>query len=226
MKKKILFIIAVFFLVPPLIVLAVNLRVVTFSSVYIISPDHIVDYDAVLVPGAQVKSGGRLSNILYDRLRTALAVHRADPSLKILVSGDNGSQYYDEVNAMRNYLISMDVEPYYIFMDHAGFNTYDSMYRAKNIYKTDKILIVTQRYHLYRAVYNARKMGIDAYGLPSDRREYAKIRYFTAREIAARVKDFVLVNFIRPEPAYLGEPIPIWKDGRLTIERPDMPYRE
>ena len=225
MKKKILLILLIFILTPSLIVLSVNLHVITNSSSYIISRADISEYDAVLVLGAQVRSGGRLSGVLYDRLKTALEVHRNDPSLKILVSGDNGSLYYNEVDAMRNYLLSQDVDPYYIFMDHAGFNTYDSVYRAKEIYGVQRMLVVTQRYHLYRALYIARRMNMEAYGLPADRREYAKMKYFMVREAAARVKAFVMVNILRPESAYLGDVMPIDGDGRITIERPDMPFR-
>ena len=101
-------------------------------------------------------------------------------------------------------------------MDHAGFSTYESMYRARDVFKVEKVLIVTQTYHIYRAVYDARKLGLDAYGYKAERLEYPLIN--NLREAAARVKDFVWCIF-KPEPTYLGEAIPISASGSLTDDR-------
>ena len=100
-------------------------------------------------------------------------------------------------------------------MDHAGFSTYESMYRAKEIFQAEKVLIVTQDYHLYRAVYIARQLGIDAYGVDANYRGYSGQTARDVREVLARVKDVGSCIF-KPEPTYLGEPIPIWGNGELT----------
>jgi vancomycin permeability regulator SanA len=100
-------------------------------------------------------------------------------------------------------------------MDHAGFSTYECMYRAKEIFAAKKIVIVTQKYHLYRALYIAEQMGIEAYGVSADYRGYLNQEARDLREVLARVKDFAMCIF-KPEPTYLGETIPVWGDGELT----------
>jgi SanA protein len=111
------------------------------------------------------------------------------------------------------------VKAEHIFMDHAGFSTYESMYRARDIFQAKKIVIVTQHYHLMRAVYAARQMGLDAYGVASDIQTYPKMAQYEAREVLARNKDFVYLHLLKPKPRYLGEPIPLTSDGRLTADR-------
>ena len=123
-----------------------------------------------------------------------------------------------EVNGMKNYTISKNIEAEDIFLDHAGFNTYQSIYRAKSVFQAKKVIIVTQKYHLSRAVYIARKLGIEAYGVSSDKRFYPKILSYKLRESLARCKDFFLVNFLKPKPKYLGEQIDLSGDGRVTFD--------
>ena len=103
-------------------------------------------------------------------------------------------------------------------MDHAGFSTYDSIYRAKEIFKAKKIIVVTQEYHLYRSLYLAKKLDIEAYGVVADRREYRFQLKRDVREIAARAKDFIKIIF-RPEPKYLGEIIPVNGNGNVTNDK-------
>ena len=103
-------------------------------------------------------------------------------------------------------------------MDHAGFSTYESMHRARNIFQCERIIIVTQRYHLYRAIHNARAFGMQATGISSDLRSYARQRYFDLREAAARVKDWAWC-IAKVPPTYLGEAIPIFGDGDVTNDR-------
>ena len=136
----------------------------------------------------------------------------------MLMSGDHGKENYDEVNVMKGFATDRDVDSSDIFMDHAGFSTYESMYRAKEIFQAEKILIVTQKYHLYRAVYNARALGIDAYGVASDPRTYVGQTYRNIREVLARNKDFIY-TIIKPEPTYLGEPIPVYGNGNQTNDK-------
>ena len=171
--------------------------------------------DAILVLGCQVREDGSLSLMLQDRIDKAIELYEAGVSDKIIVSGDHGREEYDEVNAMKNYLIEKGIPSENIFMDHAGFSTYESLYRAQYIFKVEKVLVVTQEYHLYRAVYIGNKLGIETYGVPA-----AKILYYgqtsrEIREILARNKDFVKCIF-KFEPTYLGESIPVSGNGDLT----------
>ncbi len=172
--------------------------------------------DAVIVLGAYVLPNGYPSDILKDRLDTGLAVLTSGKTNRIVVTGDHGTTDYDEVNGMRQYLESQGVSREMIFMDHAGFNTYDSMYRARDVFMIKRAVIVTQEYHLYRALYIARGLGIEAWGIPSDLREYAGQRYYDLREIAARVKDYFQVNLLHTKPKFLGEPLPVWENGEIT----------
>jgi SanA protein len=194
----------------------VNAYVKEAALPYIYSEQDAPTADVILVLGARVYENGSVSAILGDRLKVALELKNAGKADRFLVSGDHGRVDYDEVNAMRSFLEEQDVQPEHIFMDHAGFSTYESMYRARDIFKAQKVLIVTQQYHLMRAVYTARQMGLDAYGVASDRQEYAYMAQNQFREILARNKDFAFVNVFQPKPTYLGNPIPITSDGRLT----------
>lgn len=136
----------------------------------------------------------------------------------MLMSGDHGRKEYDEVNVMKQFAIDRNIASEHIFMDHAGFSTYESLYRAKYIFKADKIIIVTQKYHLYRALYIADKLGIKAYGVASDPRKYAGQRSRDLREVLARGKDFVYL-ILKPEPTYLGKTIAISGNGDLTNDK-------
>ena len=171
-------------------------------------------YDCVLVLGCAVW-GDRPSHMLEDRLLIAIDLCKMGASEKLLVSGDHGTSEYDEVNVMKTFATDRGIASENVFMDHAGFSTYESMYRAKEIFKAEKVLIVTQKYHLHRAIYDARKLGLDAYGVPCDIREYGGQIYRDIREILARNKDFFFTIF-KPEPTYLGEEIPISGNGNET----------
>lgn len=105
-------------------------------------------------------------------------------------------------------------------MDHAGFSTYESMYRARDIFKARKVIIVTQHYHLMRAVFIARELGLEAYGVDADLHTYGDVMpRYEMRELAARNKDFLLCRVVKPKPTFLGEPIPVFGDGRATDDR-------
>jgi vancomycin permeability regulator SanA len=131
------------------------------------------------------------------------------------MSGDHGRTDYDEVAAMKQFAINAGIPSENIFMDHAGFSTYESLYRAKEIFQAKKILIVTQEYHLYRAIYIANQLGLEAYGVSADYRSYSGQTGRDIREFLARVKDFG-TGIFKPEPTYLGDTIPIWGNGDLT----------
>ena len=186
---------------------------------YIVDIDDAPEVDAILVLGAYVDPKGNLCNMLEDRMKYGLELYNKNKSSKMLLSGDHGKNSYDEVNAMKKFAEERGVNKENIFLDHAGFSTYESMYRARDIFKAKKILIVTQEYHLMRAVYIARKLGIEAYGVASDPRDYYGIEYYKKREMVARVKDFLMVNVVKPKPTYLGEAIPVSGDGRVTHDK-------
>jgi vancomycin permeability regulator SanA len=155
--------------------------------------------------------------MLNDRLDQAYELYVNGKAGKILVSGDHGRKNYDEVNTMKKYLINKGVPPEDVFMDHAGFNTYESVYRVRDIFQVKKVIIVTQGYHLTRAVFIARELGLEACGVASDLHNYGEVMtIYRFRETAARNKDFFMAKLLRPQPTFLGETIPITGDGRVT----------
>lgn len=170
--------------------------------------------DCILILGAGVWNGTP-SPMLHDRLEEGLALYRAGLSPKILVSGDHGRDGYDEVNVMKNYLVDAGVSAEDVFMDHAGFSTYESMYRAKKVFGVHAMIVVTQAYHQNRALYIANALGMDAYGVGADPRRYAGHTMRLSREWVARAKDFLYV-LTDSQPTYLGEPIDIHGDGSQT----------
>ncbi len=171
--------------------------------------------DCIVVLGCQVKSDGTPSHMLEDRLKRGVALYNAGAAPKLLMSGDHGTKGYDEVDAMKRYAFDAGIASEDIFMDHAGFSTYETVYRAKEIFGADKIVFVTQTYHLYRTLYIAEALGIEAYGVAAEYREYSGQTMRDIREILARVKDFGMSIF-KPLPTYLGEAIPISGSGELT----------
>ncbi len=171
--------------------------------------------DCILVLGCGVWDGGIPTPMLADRLKRSIELYEGGASGKVLMSGDHGRKEYDEVNVMKQYAVSAGIPSENVFMDHAGFSTYESLYRAKAVFRAEKVIIVTQGYHLYRALYIAEGLGLKAYGVGADERIYAGQPYRELREILARSKDFFTVIF-KPEPTYLGEIIPVSGDGDLT----------
>jgi len=176
--------------------------------------------DAILVLGAGVFADGSLSPVLQDRLDTSLDLWRAGKAPRFLVSGDHGRRDYDEVNAMRRRLESLGVPAERIFCDHAGFDTYDSLRRARDVFLVRRVLIVTQSSHLPRALYIARRLGLEAQGVEADRRRYLGANWQIAREFAARIKAF-LETTVERRPKHLGPVLPITGDGRSTHDRRD-----
>ena len=198
------------------LVICLNTRVITSASDYVITDfSGLSGYDCILVLGAGVRSGGEPSPMLRDRLSRALELYEAGVSGKLVMSGDHGSEYYDEVNAMKNWAVDAGAASEDVFMDHAGFSTYESLYRLKEVFCAESVVIVTQRYHLYRALYTARALGLDAVGVPAEEITYSGQTYRNVRELAARVKD-VIYAAIKPKPAFLGDTIPVWGNGDAT----------
>lgn len=201
--------------------LGINFYVKGYSKDKIISVEQaagLKDVDCILVLGAAVKNGNTPSAMLSDRLDKGIELYFAGVSPKMLMSGDHGGIYYDEVNVMKNYAKERGVPSSDIFMDHAGFSTYESMYRAKEIYQAKKVVIVTQEYHLPRALYIANKLGLEAYGVEAASITYSGQTKRDIREILARDKDFIM-TIIKPEPSLLGNEIPISGDGDITNDK-------
>ncbi|HWT26869.1 MAG TPA: ElyC/SanA/YdcF family protein [Mobilitalea sp.] len=170
--------------------------------------------DCILILGAGLKNK-KPSNMLEDRLKLGIELYKAGVSNRILMSGDHGRTGYDEVNTMKQYAIDAGVPSESIFMDHAGFSTYESLYRARDIFQADKMVVVTQRYHLYRALYDGRGLDLDVYGVASNQRKYAGQTKRDLREVLARIKDFFYI-MIKPKPTYLGDAIPVSGNGDVT----------
>lgn len=199
-------------------ILIINICMKNSVSKQILTPEEaaqLQDVDCILVLGCQVHEDGEPSHMLRDRLTRAIELYKLGAAPKLLMSGDHGQHRYDEVNAMKQFALDAGVPAEDIFMDHAGFSTYESMYRAKEIFGVDKILIVTQEYHLYRAMYISEQFDMETYGVASDLDTYSGQFYRDVREVLARAKDFAKCIF-KPEPTFLGEEIPISGDGNLT----------
>jgi vancomycin permeability regulator SanA len=176
------------------------------------APDAgLPDAEVALIPGAAIFPDGTLSPIFQDRADMAIRLYKAKKVLKILVSGDNSTLSHNEVNPVRNYLLLKGIPDQDIFLDHAGFDTYSTMYRARDIFGVTSLLIATQSFHLPRAVFIARELGMDAYGVDADNGPSLFSNY--VREVFADEKAvFDLVFHIQPK--YLGDRIPIMGDGR------------
>jgi len=216
--KKLVVFLLVFSIIVGIYALIVNAYVVSSAKKEIISPEeatNLTDVDCIIVLGCLVRPSGKPSDMLADRLRRGVELYESGAAPKILMSGDHGQKEYNEVQTMKQYALDAGIESSDIFMDHAGFCTYDSIYRAKEIFGAKKIIIVSQEYHLHQALLIARKLGIEAVGVASDYHTYGGQTYRDIREIIARNKDF-LYTIIKPKPKYLGEAIPISGDGNLT----------
>jgi SanA protein len=173
---------------------------------------------AIMVLGSQIR-GQWLSPVLQDRVDSGITLMEQNKGKKLLLSGDHGQRYYDEVNAMRLYVLANApaISEEDIFMDHAGFNTWDSMHRARDVFEVKDLIIVTQKFHISRAVCMARSLGLDAvgYGINQDRFKGRSLRSWRFREYFARIKAFYSI-IVKPKPRYLGDKIPILGDGRAT----------
>lgn len=195
-------------LLPAFAVMAINILVYNVSKNCIYGADNVPNKEVILVLGAKVHENGNLSDMFRDRLDTAIILYRADKAGKILVSGDHGQTGYDELNAAKEYLLSRGIPGEDIYLDHAGFDTYDSIYRARDIFMARSLIVVTQEYHLYRALYIAEELDVDAVGARADTRTYAGQEKRELRERLATVKAWLDVK-MGARPEYLGDPVPI-----------------
>lgn len=215
--KKWLLALLIAALLAALFVLVSNLLLVYREAPKIVSAaDAAARKNAcILILGCGITDDGRPKPMLADRLDTGIRLWQQGAAPKILVSGDHGRTSYDEVNTMKQYLIDAGIPDSDIFMDHAGFSTYESIVRAKKIFAAESAVVVTQEYHLTRALYLCEHFGIDAVGVPADPHTYPGETVRTVREWIARDKDlfYCLLNV---PPKYLGDVIPVSGDGNLT----------
>lgn len=205
------------------VVVAALLVVGTNVAVYVSTKDDIVDIatakatdaDCIVVLGASVFADGTPSTILQDRLDDGVALYFAGVAPKIIMSGDNSTTSYNEVKVMKEYAIEQGVPSEDVFCDHAGFSTYESMYRAKEVFGAERVVVATQKYHLYRALYAAKGLGMEAVGVPSDYRVYDKQIQYDVREIPARTKDF-FKTLVKVPSTYVGDRIGLDQSGDVT----------
>lgn len=215
--RKGLIIMFIIFCIFVLLILVVNFYVIISTKNKIVSEkqsENIKEADCILILGAGIW-GDKPSPMLEDRLKQGISLYKQKVAPKIIMSGDHSKKDYNEVAIMKEYAIKEGVPSEDIFMDHAGFSTYDSVYRAKEIFGANKMVIVTQKYHLYRALYISKKIEIDSYGVASNLRIYPGQFIREIREIFARDKD-VLKCITKPMPTFLGEKISLDGNGDIT----------
>lgn len=214
--KKIALTLVVLLVASALSPFVINLWVVKTTESSILSQDDPLlennNPQCILILGAGLNWDGSPSPMLKDRLDTGISLYNKGVAPKLLLSGDHGKEFYDEIKSMKTYCLERDVPFEDIFLDHAGFSTYESIIRAQKVFEVDRLIIVTQEYHLFRALYTAKKTGLEVYGVSASLREYSGQELRDQREFFARNKDF-LQTLYWPDPTYLGDPIPITGDS-------------
>lgn len=175
----------------------------------IYSLESIPATPVAIVFGAGIGRGGGLSLVLRDRMDVAIALYKSGRVQKLLLSGDNRFVNYDEPSAMRDYALSRGVKDEDIQPDFGGRRTYDSCYRAKHIFLLDSATLVTQQFHLPRALFTCSQLGMDAVGVASDLHRYRDAEWMMVREVAATAQS--AWDIIRSEsPPVMGEAIPLF----------------
>jgi len=193
-----------------------NMQVLSGSR-YVVSDcdKDIGSFPVAIVLGARVVGATVIDGVYEDRLQTAINLYQEGKVSKILVSGDHGQVTYDEVNAGKDFLLKAGIPSNDIFLDHAGFDTYDSIYRAKNIFGINSALIITQNFHLPRALYFGHVLQMNTLGCSADLHKYADINSMEKREILARVKAW-FITLCGAKSKYLGETYNITGNGEVT----------
>jgi len=214
--KRLLITIGCLCLLGLILIIAMNIAVIAGGDKIIPTAEAaVMDADCILILGAGITHSNSPSPMLEDRLLEGISLYQSGAAGKLLMSGDHGQTDYDEVNVMKQFAVDEGVPSEDVFMDHAGFSTYESLYRARDVFAADTVIIVTQKYHLYRALYIAKALGLNAYGVASDPRTYHGQAYRDLREVLARCKDFITCLF-QPPPTFLGEAIPVSGNGDWT----------
>lgn len=183
-------------------------------------PGRVPEAPVAIVFGAGVWPNGRPSPMLADRIDAAVELYKRGKVQRLLMTGDNGRSDYDEVTAMKRYAVERGVPADRVNLDYAGFRTYDSCYRARAVFGVTKAILVTQRYHLPRALYLANSFGIDAIGLKAGLDHYTGQEYYDAREALALAYTWYEVHVLRPLPTYLGEPVDLERQNDPPPARP------
>lgn len=171
--------------------------------------------DCIIVLGAGIKDPQTPSDMLKDRLDAGIELYKKGAAPKLLLTGDNGRLEHNEIHVMLTYAEAAGVPEEDIFCDHAGFSTYDSMYRAKSIFQVKRAIVVTQEYHEYRALYLGKKLGLDVMGIASDQETYGGQAVRELREFLARNKDYFKER-LSAKPIYGGDAIPINGSGLIS----------
>lgn len=174
-----------------------------------------LDADCIIVLGAGIVDNETPTPMLKDRLDAGILLYNLGVAPKVLLTGDNGQDYHNEIRVMLSYLLDAGIPSEDIFCDHAGFSTYDSMYRAQDIFDVKKAIVVTQTYHLYRALYIGESLGMTVMGIGSDQERYSGQSMREVREVLARVKDF-FKSKTKPKSVLGGEAIPINGSGIIS----------
>lgn len=212
MKKKIIKKIFLLLLLWLLNILVVNIYVLHFSKDSISkNVSDIKNYEIWLVFWAKVKDSGIPSDILADRLKVWAEAYSSWKIKQIIVSWDNSRTDYDEVTAMADYLVELWVKKEDIYLDYAGFDTYDTLYRAKEIFGVEKVVLFTQEFHLKRAIYIWKRLWLDVFWVSTNLQKYIYDNYYNRREILARIKAFLNVEIIKSQPTYLWNKVDMSK---------------
>jgi SanA protein len=209
MVKYIIYFLSIIFL----IFLGINFLILDYSK-NIFDLENLKESQVALVLGAGVHNK-YISDIFKDRIDSAIELYEEGKVKKILISGDHGSKSYDEVNIAKSYLLGKNVKEEDIFLDHAGFDTYDSVYRAKEVFEVTDCIIISQKFHLARALYIAYSLNLNTQGFSADLHNYIGFERNNIREFLARIKAFFNVS-LKSYPKFLGPKIDIYGDGRQT----------
>lgn len=218
MKKLIIKFLLISITAVIIITAAVNIYMIHYSEKYIYDVKEAENkfenrtFECAIILGASIKADGTPSDILRLRLDRGIDLYNKGLVRKLLLTGDNGQVEYNEVLAMKNYVISKGIAPRDVFLDHAGFSTYESMYRAKEVFNVDDALVITQKFHETRSIYIGRKLGLNVYGVYSDDIDRKYNKRDIVREFFARGKDYIK-TIVRPDPTYLGNKIDIRGSG-------------
>jgi len=220
--KKVLFIFIILIIAGILSLFSIDLYVKVSTEKKMFTVEELKceskDYDCIVVLGAGLKNDGTPSPMLKERIDKGIELYNEGISPKIIMSGDHEFPDHDEVNAMKTYAFEQGVPAEDIFMDHAGISTYDSMYRAKEIFGAEKVIVVTQKYHLYRATYIGNNLGLETVGVDAEKTKYSGTAYRETREFLARIKDFFKCA-AKPKSLYGGKETPVFGDGNVTNDK-------
>ncbi len=215
MKKKIIILFSVLMLIIVIITI-INFHVLNFSKKnYYYNIDWLDKHYVWLVFWASVLQNWTPSDILKDRLKVAFNAYEVWKIQKIIVSGDNSNSNYNEPVAMKRYLVKLWVDEEDIYLDYAWFDTYDSIYRAKEIFWANELVLFTQDFHLKRAMYISKKLWIKTYGVETNLQKYLLDDYNNRREVLARIKAFLEIEIFNTKPKYLGDKIEIITDEKI-----------